>query len=230
MASIAVIPARSGSKRIPMKNFVQVEGELLVNRTIKFAQSCEIFDEIIVSVDSDRSADLISRSSSAVKIHMRNEVLGSDHATTIDVVNEVIVHREVEKTAVVCCLYATSILLNKERITQGLSLLQIYRDCFIFAAQESFSNPLRMFSINTQQNTLTFLNEKYLDSNTQDLTRFYADAGQFYWATASTWTSEEQILKSTSVPLVLRKWETVDIDSPEDLEIARILVKLRGGI
>jgi N-acylneuraminate cytidylyltransferase len=87
-----------------------------------------------------------------------------------------------------------------------------------------------MFSINTKQNTLTFLNEKYLDSNTQDLTRFYADAGQFYWATASTWTSEEQILKSTSVPLVLRKWETIDIDSPEDLEIARSLVKLRGGI
>jgi CMP-N-acetylneuraminic acid synthetase len=157
-------------------------------------------------------------------------VLGSDHAKTIDVVNEVIVHREVKKTAVVCCLYATSILLNKERIMQGLSLLRNNRDYFIFAAQESFSNPLRMFSINTKQNTLTFLNEKYLDSNTQDLTRFYADAGQFYWATASTWTSEEQILKSTSVPLVLRKWETIDIDSPEDLEIARSLVKLRGGI
>lgn len=213
-----------------MKNFVQVEGELLVNRTTKLALSCEIFDEIIVSVDSDRSADLISRSNNAVKIHLRNEVLGSDHAKTIDVVNEVIVNRKVEKTAVVCCLYATSILLNKERIMQGLSLLRINRDRFIFAAQESFTNPLRMFSINTKQNTLNFLNEKYLDSNTQDLTCFYADAGQFYWATASTWTSEEQIIKSTSVPLVLRKWETIDIDSPEDLEIARSLVKLQGGI
>lgn len=227
MASIAVIPARSGSKRIPNKNFVEVEGESMVNHTIRLAASCDTFDEIIVSVDNKKSADLILMSTDAVKIHFREKSLGSDNAKTIDVIKDVIVGRKVKDSTLVCCLYPTSILLNQERIMQGLSLLEKHQKNFVFSAQESYSNPLRMFSINRIEGIITFLNDMYLQTKTQDLGTFFSDAGQFYWASATTWMSETEILKSSSIPLVLEKWETIDIDSPRDLEIARNLLKMR---
>jgi len=51
--TIAVIPARSGSKRIPKKNIALIQGQPALARTIKNLHNSAIFDRIIVSTDSD---------------------------------------------------------------------------------------------------------------------------------------------------------------------------------
>ena len=52
MALIALIPARSGSKRIPNKNIKELAGHPLIAYTVQAAKDAGIFDRIIVSTDS----------------------------------------------------------------------------------------------------------------------------------------------------------------------------------
>ena len=51
---IAVIPARGGSKQIKNKNLKKIKGISLVARTIKFAKSINLINEIVVSSDSEK--------------------------------------------------------------------------------------------------------------------------------------------------------------------------------
>lgn len=51
MKIIALIPARSGSKRLPHKNIKMLNGHPLIAYTIQAAKDSGIFDEIVVSTD-----------------------------------------------------------------------------------------------------------------------------------------------------------------------------------
>ena len=55
---IAIIPARSGSKRIPQKNIKKFHGKPLIAYSIQAAIKAKIFDEIIVSTDDDKIASV----------------------------------------------------------------------------------------------------------------------------------------------------------------------------
>ncbi len=52
MKALCVIPARGGSKRIPLKNIKKFLGKPLIYYTIESAKKSNIFDKIIVSTDS----------------------------------------------------------------------------------------------------------------------------------------------------------------------------------
>lgn len=55
---IALIPARSGSKRIPDKNILSLGGHPLIAYTISAALQSDIFTSVIVSTDSKKYADI----------------------------------------------------------------------------------------------------------------------------------------------------------------------------
>jgi N-acylneuraminate cytidylyltransferase len=53
MGAIAIIPARGGSKGIPLKNLAYVAGQPLIDWTLEAAQESELIDRIIVSTDNE---------------------------------------------------------------------------------------------------------------------------------------------------------------------------------
>jgi len=55
---VALIPARSGSKRVPDKNIRLLAGHALIAYSISAALQSNIFKAVIVSTDSDRYADI----------------------------------------------------------------------------------------------------------------------------------------------------------------------------
>lgn len=58
MDRIALIPARSGSKRVPDKNIRELDGIPLIGHTIRPALESGLFSEVIVVTDSDRYAGI----------------------------------------------------------------------------------------------------------------------------------------------------------------------------
>ena len=58
---LAVIPARSGSKRIKNKNITKVYGKPIIYYVIKKLIKCKIFDRIIVSTDSEKISKLSNK-------------------------------------------------------------------------------------------------------------------------------------------------------------------------
>ena len=61
MRKIAIIPARGGSKRIPNKNIKDFFGKPIISYAIETAIKSNLFDEIMVSTDSEEIKKLMHR-------------------------------------------------------------------------------------------------------------------------------------------------------------------------
>lgn len=58
MSTIAIIPARGGSKRIPRKNVIPFRGQPLIGWTISAALDSGVFDRVVVSTDDPQIAEI----------------------------------------------------------------------------------------------------------------------------------------------------------------------------
>ena len=54
---IAVIPARTGSKRIPNKNFKEFHGRPIIEYSIDAARNTKLFADIVIATDGDYKTD-----------------------------------------------------------------------------------------------------------------------------------------------------------------------------
>lgn len=90
MKNLAIIPARSGSKRLKDKNIKLLNGKPLLAYTIESARESGLFDEIMVSTDSEKYAE-IARQWGANVPFLRSYELSNDTASSWDVVKDVII-------------------------------------------------------------------------------------------------------------------------------------------
>ena len=73
---VALIPARSGSKRVPDKNIRLLAGHPLIAYSIAAAVQSGIFKAVIVSTDSDRYADIARHYGAGVPFLRPTEIAG----------------------------------------------------------------------------------------------------------------------------------------------------------
>jgi len=83
---IAMIPARIGSTRLPMKNLALIDGEPLIGHAIKAAKEAGVFDRIVVNSDAPIFAKIAERY--GVDFYHRPEHLGSSSTKSDDVVHD----------------------------------------------------------------------------------------------------------------------------------------------
>ena len=89
MRTLAIIPARGGSKRLPGKNVRPLLGKPLIQWTIEFARSVSWFDTVEVSTDSQEIAVHCAPVGIDVE-RLRPASLATDEATSVDVVIDVL--------------------------------------------------------------------------------------------------------------------------------------------
>jgi CMP-N-acetylneuraminic acid synthetase len=83
--TLALIPARAGSKRVPGKNVRPFLGKPLIQWTLEFANHYPLFDDVLISTDCERVAAIAAELGSPLP-WMRPSELASDQAGTMDVV------------------------------------------------------------------------------------------------------------------------------------------------
>ena len=86
---LAIIPARSGSKGLVNKNIKNLNGKPLIAYTIEAAKKSNIFDQIIVTTDSEKYAT-ISRQYGAEVPFLRPSKLSLDNTSSMDVILHVL--------------------------------------------------------------------------------------------------------------------------------------------
>jgi len=120
---VAVIPARGGSKGVPGKNIRELAGKPLIAYTIDAAIKSQVFDEVIVSTDSEEIAR-ISKKFGAVVPFLRPAYLATDTAHTPPVIEHAVKSIEEQKDIkvdVVATLQCTSPLRNDEHIRESFN-------------------------------------------------------------------------------------------------------------
>ena len=222
---LAIIPARGGSKRIPLKNIKPFCGKPMIAWSIEAALQSACFDQVIVSTDDAEIAEVARRWGAAVPF-VRPAELSDDHTGTIPVIRHAIewFNRQGQSVEQACCLYATAPFVTAEDLRRGLNVLQ-GNDCDYAFSVTSFPFPIqRAIRINAEGRVEMFSPEHF-NTRSQDLEEAFHDAGQFYWGRADAWLQGEMIFSPHSLPVLLPRHRVQDIDTPEDWARAEWLFK-----
>jgi pseudaminic acid cytidylyltransferase len=228
--NVAVILARGGSKRVPRKNIKNFCGKPMVAWPIEMAKESNLFDHILVSTDDEEIAN-ISRSFLAEVPFTRPSDLSNDYAGTADVMAHSVnwMHAEGWEPEAICCIYATSVFLDKNDIKKGYDNL-INGDWFYSFSATDFEYPIfRSFKKRNNGGVEMFFPEHF-QSRSQDLPEALHDAAQFYWGKPESWLNKLKFFDQHSKPVIIPRWRIQDIDTMEDWKRAELLFKLINNI
>ena len=223
--NIAIIPARGGSKRIKGKNIRNFAGKPLIAYSIEAALKAAVFDDIVVSTDSEEIATIAEKYGASYVIR-RPASLADDFTGTAPVVCHAIDTYQDDKGQVdnVCCIYATAPFLSATYLKEGLSRLNDNPDMHFAFSVTTFPFPIQRAIRLHGKGVLPFDASK-MATRSQDLTESFHDAGQFYWGKASAWLTDKPMFAPTSSPVILPRHLVQDIDTPEDWERAELMYR-----
>jgi N-acylneuraminate cytidylyltransferase len=227
VSSVAIIPARGGSKRIPRKNLNPFDGVPMIARSIRTALDSALFDQVIVSTDDAEIAEVAMAHGAQVPF-MRPASLSDDFSGTAAVIKHALSQLETYDFA--CCIYATAPLLQMRYLRQGYELLAQHPDRSFAFSVAGFGFPVQRALTLDAQGALTSLYPEFRDTRSQDLPDAYQDAGQFYWGRSEAWLRDEVLFSSASLPVIVPRHLVQDIDTPEDWKRAEFLyAALKAG-
>ena len=215
--SIAVIPARGGSKRVPRKNLRDFCGRPMLSWPVEAALGSGLFRRVIVSTDDPAIAEAALRAGAEAPF-LRPADLADDHAGTGLVVEHAVRwlmdRGELEADEPICCLYATAAFVDASDLRRGEEMVRGARGGFALAVAP-FATPVQRAMVIAADGRLAMLYPEYQFARSQDLEPAYHDAGQFCWGTADAWLASPPTARQClPVPIPLHR--VVDIDTPED--------------
>ena len=220
MATLCIITARGGSKRIPRKNIKEFLGKPIIVYSIEAALKSGIFDEVMVSTDDAEIAEVAQRYGASVPF-MRSAATSNDFASTRDVLLEVLAEYEKRGRTydIFSCIYPTAPFVTAEKLRAAFEKLK-QSDADELMPVIPFSYPpQRAFVI--EDGSLVYQYPKYINSRSQDLQPIYHDCGQFYFYKTEIYRGNTKG-SGKRLPLIMPEEETQDIDNFSDWELAEI--------
>jgi N-acylneuraminate cytidylyltransferase len=159
---IALIPARSGSKRLPGKNIKHLNGVPLIAYTIKSALNTNLFTEVIVSTDSQEIADIALHWGASVPA-LRPPEYARDSSPDIEWVSHCIENMvAIPRNLVECIaiLRPTNPLRTSDTIVRAFNIFQEQSWADSLRAMEITNNhPGKMWRLGKNNQALPFLNQ-----------------------------------------------------------------------
>ena len=228
MATLAMITARGGSKRIPRKNIKDFNGKPIMAYSIEAAINSGVFDEVMVSTDDEEIAD-IARKYGAKVPFMRSEKTSNDFATTVDVIEEVIdtYHEKGQDFEIFTCIYPTAPFITSDRLKKAVEELE-YSDADSLIPVVRFSYPPQR-AMEVRDGRLVFRQPENLAKRSQDLEPHFHDAGQFYVVRTESFKKNRGIMVGDILPMELSELEVQDIDNEVDWKLAELKYNLIHG-
>ena len=226
MSNIAIIPARGGSKRIPLKNIKSFLGKPVISYSINAALKSKLFDEIIVSTDNDEIAKIAIKFGAKVPF-FRSKKNSSDFATTFDVLEEVLKkYDSAEKNYTYgCCIYPAAPLISENLIIKGYEKITANSWDTIFPVVE-FIHPIQRALYFNNQKKINFLSPKNNVKRTQDLKKYFHDSGQFYWFNIEKLLKNKCLISNNTSAFTVSSNDIHDIDDIDDWRLAELKYKL----
>lgn len=220
-SAIAIITARGGSKRIPRKNIKDFLGKPIIAYSIEAALDSGVFDEVMVSTDDAEIAEIAKKYGAKVPF-MRSEKTADDHATTADVLREVVgeyKNRGMEFDNI-CCIYPTAPFVTAEKLKKALALLK-EKDAWMVYPIVPFSFPPQRCTV-IRDGKAYMLHPEHRNTRSQDLEPYYHDCGQFYFYDWDAFEKCNGNIIENVYPIIMPETEVQDIDNMSDWKLAEM--------
>ncbi len=222
--TIAIIPARGGSKRIPGKNIRPFLGTPILERVINTAQASGCFAHIIVSTDSEAIAD-IARTAGASLPFMRPSTLADDQSTSLAVMAHAVATLAEHgiQAEHYCLLYPTAVFTTAQDLQQAYTKFKDAQADFCFPVVD-FDYPIQR-ALEFKGDHIVMCDPNQHLTRSQDLAPAVHDAGQFYWGRRAAFLAQRSPFDGSGVGLHLPRYRCVDIDTNDDWARAELMFR-----
>ena len=224
MRNIAIIPARSGSKGVKDKNIRELNGKPLIAYSIEAAIRSEEFDEIMVSTDSERYAEIAKRYGASVPF-LRSNCTATDTASSWDMVDEVLnCYNKIGKTFdTFCLLQPTSPLRTAQDIKAAYQLYKEKASLAVVSVCEAEHSPLWCGHLPQSLELDGFINIEGVGQR-QAAGKFYRLNGALYIVDIRRFKTDKFLYQKGSYAYIMSQTRSVDIDTEIDFRLAELLM------
>lgn len=230
LETLAIIPARGGSKGINRKNLQEVNGVSLVGMAIRFAMSTRLFDAVHLSTDSEEIAKEGEKYGCRPRF-MRSAETSGDRASATEVIREIRTRLLDEGTSVqrYVLLEPTSPMREARFVSQAIDLTRQKYDAALTVSPVDLKyHPDKQFRVSQQGDAEFFTANGPSVVARQELVPTYIRNGFCYVVNEQAIADGWSILGSR-LGAVLCDVPYVNIDSPEDLNRCRRMMARRDN-
>lgn len=218
---VTVIPARVGSRRLPMKNTVEclLNGRPMIEYTLEaVAGSVAGSGPVVVSTEHVPTLDYVQ--ARGLFARRRPAKLSGPEVSPADVIIDAV--EWLADFGVVCdtvlLTQITSPLRTSVDIDEALSLYDLTQSARLISVSEAHQQPFDM--LDTHGRWVGVPREAYLFVNGA----IYISAYNELKRCKSFWEPDGR-----SAMYLMPKWRSIDVDDPEDLEMAEKIMKGEAG-
>jgi N-acylneuraminate cytidylyltransferase len=227
MKTVCIIPARGGSKGLPLKNILSLNGKPLIAYTIENAKRSKIINRVIVSTDNKKIAD-ISEEYGAEVIFRPREISDDSSPSELALLH-VLEHLNLSEKYnpdLIVFLQCTSPLTLAEDIDGAIDLLiREKADCVLSAS------PFHHFLWKTSKNSnyIGINHDKTERNLRQEQTPQYLENGSIYVMRTEGFVKSEHRFFGKIALFIMPKERSIEIDDNTDFYIAESLLKLNDN-
>jgi CMP-N-acetylneuraminic acid synthetase len=229
-SNLAVIPARAGSRRAPGKNVRPLWGKPTLAYTIEAARASGLFARVIVSTDSEATADIAVRWGAEVPF-LRAAALAGDEtqvsAVTVDALERLDPAGDI--FANVAQLMANCPLRDAADVRASFAQFTLTGAASQLSVARFGSQPAWWAMQRTDRYELVPLFPQDVEKRSQDLPALFCPSGAIWWARA-------ELLRAARTYHVAGRtgWEIdpvhgFDIDTEDDWRLAEALMRVQSA-
>ena len=222
-----IVPARSGSKRLPNKNIKLLRSKPLIFYTIEALLDHKHINNVIFTSDSEEYCSLVRNEfGTDVKLIHRPEVTAGDKVKVVDEVERLLKSEShLFHSDFFGMTLPTAPLRNWNTVDNLLQRWDINKASYFSASKYSF--PIQFgFDIDQNGNWIPLIEESPMvtgNTRSQDIKTYYRPNGAIYIKRISDFL-EKKILYHQALPHIISEVEAMDVDTELDfLMIEQIL-------
>jgi CMP-N-acetylneuraminic acid synthetase len=222
---LCIIPARGGSKRIPRKNILPLNGIPLISYSIRAAKQAGIFDQIIVSSDDQEILNVAKQE--GVETDIRPEHMSGDTITKVAVVKEFLERKESkDKYETVTALLPTCPFRTGEHLKQAWKIFISNPKVPFLVGVTAYEFPIQLALSPEQDDIMKITFEDgYAVTRSQNIETRYHPNGAMYMASVEAFLANGTFFNERMLTYKMSAIRSFDIDYPYQFEIAEILSK-----
>lgn len=227
--NLAIIPARSGSKRIPKKNIKTFLGKPIIAYAIDACFKSELFQEVMVSTESSEVAD-VSTGYGAKVPFLRTENTSGDFSTTYEVLEEVVEkYKELGlEWDNICCVYPCVPFLTERDLLEAYSKF-ILKNADSLMPVVRYSHPIQR-ALQVIDSKLHYFMPEFRNTRSQDIEPMFHDVGMFYFVKTNKLLEEKSLFCINNTFYEMDARTVQDIDNLSDWETAELKYKIMKGM
>jgi len=227
---LGVIPARGGSKRIPGKNLVALDGIPLIEYSVRAARAARRLTDVVVSTDSPEIASHV-RTLGITVPELRPEAIAGDRSPVVAALAHglAMFEREGRRADAVVLLQPTSPFRQSADIDRAIALFERTGVDTVTAVRLIRDHPYWAWRA-AGDLIEPFHSEAGMATDRQGLPPVYAENGAVYVIRRELVVAG-RIYGARVAPYVMAEEVSVDVDTPLDLAWAQFLLarKASGG-